>query len=58
MNTCPKVPLFKMKVLYAEAIKPRGTVAADLKVTSKHSHLHNLHYSLQFSASYIQKYIY
>lgn len=53
-----RIPLFKMKVLYAEAINPRGTVVADLKVTSKHSHLHNLHYSLQFSASYIQKYIY
>lgn len=47
-----------MKVLYAEAIKPSGTMDAVLKVISNHGHLDNLLYNLQFSASYIQEYIY
>lgn len=51
-------PSLQNESFICRTIKPRGTMDAVLKVISKHGHLDNLLYSLQFSASNIQEYIY
>lgn len=49
---------FKKQVLYAEAIKLDETMRTVPKAISKQHHLDNPLYSLQFSASDTQDYIY